>query len=485
MFTQFGQYADFGTLLQRDVEEMKKSLTAGAGTPNTGTYAQYGGGILQFEDVAPIMAQATLQEDDLVLSQWFKSSGLTLPAAAIVAQWVKRTSQGDPVAPMFIAETTSALPSNDPAAVRLSETLKVYAKLGGYSLLAQRLNLIGDKKGDTAVDIETRSTMLALLFGWEWSGFFGNKAVDPLEFDGLVTQTLGDPDTAAMPWTSQGKYPFVWDLRGRTPSAEEVAQWVSDLSVRAPYGRPNTLFCSSTVGQYWDKLNQAKIRLASAGSIEIGNDIKGINYSGGKLLPIPSRFLEPDYFTANPLGYGGAVKPAVPVLTAGIREGSSDSAFVAADAGTYNYKIVARGPLGYSTPLQVAIAAVVAGDHGKITLNDAGVTDVTNYAVYRTAANGAVGTEQLIMRVPKNTLGATVILDENRYLPNCSSMLATRNHVDYAAFAELISPQRLMQPISILNQPFLVFGVGTPIARVRRKSAVAINVGRPDNAAIL
>jgi hypothetical protein len=97
------------------------------------------------------------------------------------------------------------------------------------------------------------------------------------------------------------------------------------------------------------------------------------------------------------------------------------SQFEADDAGDYFYVAQAVNRYGRSANVDVVAGpvAVTVDEDDKVsfTLTPGAGGDVDWYEIFRTAKDGASGTERLILRVPSAGAGATTIEDLNANLP--------------------------------------------------------------------
>ncbi len=426
------------------IDELVKAMTAGYPPPGGAGGTMAG---LTIESLDGTMTYLTSRERHLNLMRRFQRA----KAVNIAHQFTQLTGHGHQLSP-FIQE--GGLPGvvSDSTWVRNTRQLMIAAELGEVTDVA---NAVEMQSGVTPpmVAEESRRKLHNILRKLEWSCFFDSAAINPLAFNGLATQI-----NAAN----------VEDMRGANLTTDKIGERVvSILNAGGPL--PHAAFMSFGVQDALGQMGGSHLILDRPDGSRGGDSTLGIMAKGQRTVggPVPyegSYFLQPTFLTAGAIG-AAATRPAAPLLTSAIAGASATSNFVAADAGNYRYEIAAVGLNGRSTSLAVAPVAVVAGDGVTFTMNDAGITDVVYYEVYRSDRNGAAATNKFMTRVAFTGL-PTVFVDDNDDIPGTSWCFLLNFDLDITEFAQLgVGPVKVPIAKTALSERFCIVLVGALIVK--------------------
>lgn len=179
-----------------------------------------------------------------------------------------------------------------------------------------------------------------------------------------------------------------------------------------------------------------------------------------------------------------ATIPATPTIsTAATSPPDATAQFGADDAGDYFYSVVAVNQYGHSAPVDLVAGptavTVVAGDKVTFGVTPGNSVTVDYYRIYRTALDGATGTERLILRVA-NAAGAgeQTCNDLNAWLPGTTSAYLFQMNRDNMAWKQLAPMVRI--PLSTIDTSVrwcqIIYGV--PVLYSPQKNVLFKNIGR-------
>jgi hypothetical protein len=175
-------------------------------------------------------------------------------------------------------------------------------------------------------------------------------------------------------------------------------------------------------------------------------------------------------------------RPASPTITTPAAAApNAASLFGADDDGAYRYQIVAVNKFGQSAPVVVnAVAlAVASGDDVTFGVTPGAGPTPSYYKVYRTAKNGALGSELRIDRV-KNDVGLAekTITDLNANLPGTFKAFMVQMNQDNLAFKQLAPMLKI--PLATIDTSirWMQLIYGTPVLYTPRHNVLYKNIGR-------
>ena len=213
----------------------------------------------------------------------------------------------------------------------------------------------------------------------------------------------------------------------------------------------------------------------------VGFDFKGFTSPAGDVAFESNVFIT-DGGGANVDAVGDTTKrPGSPTISTGVTATSDAlSQFVADDAGDYLLKIVACNRYGRSAAVAVdaSVLAVVAGD--KITFGVTPSSSTTGwYEVYRTAKNGALGSERLVLKIVNAAgAGATTINEYNDHIPYCTNGFLFQQNLESLIFKQLAPMVKI--PLATIDSSirWMQLLYGTPVLYTPGKNVLLRNIGR-------
>jgi len=451
----------FGSATTRDVEDLRKALTAGDSI-NPPSVAAGEGFPLRIESLERTLKVVTYRMDDVRL--WRNVS--KLPAFNTVEEYNRLRSYGNNDHAGFIGE--GDLPSQDDTTY--SREFTVIKFCGTTRSVTHVMSLVRPAHGPVIAQ-ETVNGTAHLLKQIERALFFGDSSLIPVQWDGLLKQiTDGAPAQNII------------DLRGGPLSEDVLNDGALTVKTAPNYGRPTDLYCAD--GAYSDLAKQfypaERYPIQPQGFQDgmVGLSIKGFHSMVGPIMFNPDVFVEFGG-PSNVSAVGDASnRPSTPTESvAPAAAANPASQFSAADAGDYRYKVVALNRYGKSAPLTLSgPVTVAAGDQVTFTVAD-GATVGTAFEIYRTRADGAAGTELLMTTVARGG-ATTVVTDRNANLPGTSSAFLLQQNLEFFAFKQLAPFVKI--PLATVDTSVrwmqLLYGALTVYAP--GKSVVYRNVGR-------
>ncbi len=453
----YRDYSGFGSPSQQEVADLRKALYAGSDVNNPGTAAGEGFP-LRTESLEAMLKNLTYEMDEIKL---FKTIS-KVPATNTVEEFnrlVSYSRAGTRRFNMGFMGEGDLPEEEDTTYERVTVLIKYLGITGRVTHVA---NTIRAAHGNV-IALETQSRTMELLKNLENALFFGDSTLIPEQFDGLERNiTVGAPAN-------------VVDLRG-APITEEI---MSDclLKVRDNFGVATD--CYLGTGAFADLGKQVydrqRFTQAPAPGV-LGAQVNAFQGQNGKVNLHDHIFIQ-DGPTALAAGLGRTDKrPLAPTSTAPAAGASAASLFVAADDGTYIYKVVAANRFGMSTPVTTAGVVVSAGDAVTFTVTDSG-QDTTFYEIYRTKAGGAAATAALVTRVAR-TGASQVITDLNADIPGTSKGFVLMQNQQSFSWAQLLPLTRI--PLAAVDTSIrwaqVIYGAMKMYAPA--KNVVLKNVGR-------
>jgi hypothetical protein len=280
------------------------------------------------------------------------------------------------------------------------------------------------------IALETMNKTMELLKNTENGLFFGDSNLIPEQWDGLERLiTDGAPDN-------------VIDLRGAALTEEALNDML--LQIRDNFGMATD--CYFSTGAFADLAKQVydrqRFAYAPAPGV-LGATITAFQGQHGRVNLHDHVFIQ-EGPVALAAGLGrAAARPLTPTFTVDtVAAPDAASQFIAADAGTYEYRVVAGNRFGLSAPMDTLAAVVVAaGDGVTFTLSDGG-QGTTFYEIYRSAAGAAQATAQLMVRVART--GATqVVTDLNADIPGTSTGFVLMQNQRSFSWSQLLPMTRI------------------------------------------
>ncbi len=460
-FVSAQDYRDFsghGTSSPDEIADLRKALYAGQDVNDPGVSPGQGFP-LRVESLEATMKNLTYEMDEIKL---FKSIP-KVPAVNTVEEFNRLLSYGQGGSRRFNLGfmTEGDLPEEEDSTYeRVTLQIKYMGTVGRVTHVA---NTIKSASG-SVIALETMNKTMDLLKNLENALFFGDSSLIPEQFDGLERLiTVGAPNN-------------VIDLRGG-PLTEEILNDVL-LLIRDNFGMATDAYFAT--GPFADLAKQVYDRqrwgIAPQPGV-LGAAVTAFQGQHGKINLHDHVFIQ-EGPTPVAAGLGAASKrPLAPTITvAPAAAPAGGSQFVAADAGTYIYQVVAGNRYGLSAPVVSAGVVVAAADGVTFTVADGG-QGTTFYEIYRTAPGAAAATAQLMTRVART--GATqVITDLNADIPGTSKGFVLMQNQRSMSVAQLLPMTRI--PLAAIDTSirwamviYLAVKLYTPA-----KNVVIKNIGR-------
>lgn len=458
-FVSAQDYSGFGQSSPNEVADLRKALSAGDELTNPG--ASPGVGFpLRVQSLEATMKNLTFEMDEIKLFKTIPK----VPATNTVEEFNRLLAYGSGGTRRFNLGfmTEGDLPEEEDSTYeRVAVLIKFLGTVGRVTHVA---NTIRSAAGNV-IALETMNKTMELLKNLENALFFGDSTLIPEQFDGL--QKL----------VTDGAPANVVDLRGRALTEDVLNDML--LQIRDNFGLATDAYFAT--GAFADLAKQVydRQRLPMAGTAPgvLGATITAFQGQHGRINLHDHVFIQngPPTLAAG-LGKTDR-RPLPPTITVAPSAGAdSASKFVAADAGSYYYQVVAGSRFGLSTPVASAVVVVAAGDAVTFTVADGG-QNTTFYEVYRTAPGAAVGTAKLMVRVART--GATqVITDRNDDIPGTSTGFVLMQNQRSFSWSQLLPMTRI--PLAAIDTSIRWAQVvyGAPKMYTAAKNIVVKNVGR-------
>lgn len=451
----------FGSATQQDVDALNKALVAGQAITGPGGTAG-DGFALRVESLERTLKNTTYRMEHI---RFWKAIP-KLPAYNTVEEHNEISQYGANPDAGFISE--GDLPEEDDAIYTRKYHIVRY--LGTTRKVSHVMSLVKPAHGNVVAQ-ETVNGTMHLLRIMERALFYGDSSLSALQFDGME-KLMKD----LCPATN------IIDLRGLPLSEDLLTDGALTVQDAPNYGTPTHLYLNPKTKADLVKTFFPKERhdtFQKQGGF-IGLDVKGFTSPAGDVL------FEPDVFITDGGGPNAAAlgdqtkRPGIPSNTIGATAPTEAlGKFSSDDAGDYRYKVVAVNRFGRSAPLTLSAAVTVqAGD--KVTFGLTPSSASTGwYEIYRTAKNGAAGTERLILRVP-NAAGAgeTIINDFNDNLPGCTSAFLWQLNLESMSFKQLAPMVKI--PLATVDSSirWMQLLYGTPVLYTPGKNVLYRNIGR-------
>jgi hypothetical protein len=361
----------FGESSVSELEDLNKALGTGQDGEAYGNGAYNDMSALRPQSLEPTLKIVTAQEQHI---KFWKSIGKK-QAFNTVEEFNVLDSYGGNSSPFFVE---GGLPNEeDSNYIRQSQMVKF---LGTTRVVTHPATIVRNTVGDI-VARETTNGTLWLLQQLEKSLYFGNSAVDPLAFDGVITQVKNF--VAGKSYESQ----HVVDMRGGVldeNTLEDITTVIADN-----YGGTNLqLHMTNQVNKDMSKLiianggatSRQRFQGGQGSEVTLGAPVRGYSANNGEINFVNNIFLKPD---TAPKASSQKGAPATPTFPASQLVAGAD-ATSKMDAGTYFYFVASKNSAGESAPASLGSVAVTSGQKVTILINRV-VSDpvAKSYRVYR------------------------------------------------------------------------------------------------------
>ena len=399
---QINQGLEQGIVSPEEVQALNKAITAGyggAGKPTDLTY----GGVLQAESLESTLKSITFDMKNLKM--WPSIS--VDKAYNLFEQYNRLIGYGSDSSP-YIGEG-GAPQEEDSTYIRDGQRIVFF---GTRRKVSHQMTLVRTTVGDIVAQQAKEGTMHLLKnvereMYWghahftnvatgDQNGGLSDLPANSIAMNGLLQQLVKGDDDAQQKSRDFEGYGEVRSIASDLKGAVLAQDDLEDLTVIAleNFGAPTDLHIeplalSSFVKQFYPQFRSAP----GLSGQSVGYDVNKMVTSAGNVEFKPNLFLRPRGQARNTGIQGSPVLGAAAAAQTAIANPSASTDGLA--AGTYQYKVSYVNDSGESSPVQATVAAVTAGQAALITLSNT-PAGTKHIKVYRSAANGAVGTEKFI-----------------------------------------------------------------------------------------
>jgi hypothetical protein len=452
----------FGSATEQDLSNLLKALTAGQDINPPGSVVAGDGFALRVESLERTLRNTTFRMEHIRLMKALPK----LQAYNTVEEYNQIQEYGLDV-DAFIEE--GALPNETDASYERKFNVVKY--LGTTRRVTHVMSLVKPAHGNVIAQ-ETVNGTMHLLRAVEKSLFYGDSSLDSIQWDGYVKQ-IQDSSPAGN----------IIDKRGKPLSEDDLIETSLIVHDAPNYGSPTHLFLNprvhaDLVRSFFPKARYDLLQKRDDGLV--GLDI------GGYVSPAGNIAFEPDTFITDGGGPLAAARgsnpppaPASVTLLAQAETVAGSSQFGSGDAGDYRYSVVAVSRSGKSAGVAAAAAVTVAATQEVVvTINEgAGNPQARYFEIYRTATDGAAGTEKLIGRVARAGAAST-FTDLNETLPGTTIAILFQMNLEAVAFKQLAPMVKI--PLATIDTSIrwmqLIYGV--PVLYTPGKILLIKNIGR-------
>jgi len=434
-----------GAMGDRDLEELRKSLTAGYGTDMAGLT---GGSALRIQSLDETL-KATVQEQ----KHFTLFNQLTKPKAdAVVDEWTEQSSVGGFLGGSFNAQDGDAAESNGEykRMVGLVKYMTSYRKVP--IILERQKNIID------VVAAEERNGAVQLVSDIEFSMYEGDDTVVPLAFAGIQRQM-----------TDLGLSDHIIDLAGAAlTSVDPISQACETIFGFGNFGEASDIFLPPSVQTDLNNNLDPAFRVGlnnTPQSIVVGAHVSAIQTSFGDIKTNRDVFIRDEKLqTPFEIRLGSPTYAAIaaanvgfkPVSITGVAAADPASAFLAAHAGNYYYAVTGvneKGETGATLSAQVTVAA---GNKVTLTITGSAGATETGYVIYRGRKNGTNALSDLreMAKVPR--AGATTTyVDLNANIPGSTDayVLSLKPSSDAISWRQFLPMMKI--PMSATRSPIV------------------------------
>jgi len=467
-----------GIASREEVEALNKALTPGYG---------YSGAPGQFAGGAPLMVESL--EASLKSTTWQMKNLVLWPSIPVdkafntVEEYSRVTAYGGNGSPYF--NDGGSPREEDSNYNRETQAVRYF---GTRRRVSHAMMLVRVAFGD-AVAREINNGNMWLLQNIERELYLGNSAFSNSgAFDGnpgaIPSKTLaingldqqirqGDTDVKVQAVAFDGyggSLSVIRDQADSILSEEDMEEGA--VSILNNFGIPVTLnldpkSLSDFSRTFFPKerINQMGVQDGRAGFV-----LRQWVSSAGDFALQPNVFLRPkDFSKAQADNSSVPTTPAAPSTAHSGTDGNIP-------AGTYRYKVAACNEHGESLAGPSATDAIAAGEHGTLTITN--VAGATHYAVYRSEAGGAAGTEKFIGYVAAAAGTNTTFTDLGNKLPGRAQSFLLYLDPEAITFKQLAPLSKINLATVAASFEWLQVLYGTLIVYTPRKHFIYQNIGR-------
>ena len=415
-------------------------------------------------------------------------------AKQIVKERTVKKRHGSPLLISSVSESGIPGVSTSDLEKRISN-IRFHAVQRQITHVGQQVNILGAQyplvrvDGPRGLQFEQEGAIEGLAEAMERDYWNGDNSVDSTRVDGVFKQ-IEDGGTVGVNY---------FDLRGDTLDIDTIMGGLADVTADEHEGEPGVLFVDaeqwkplSSEAMDKNRLDPARANPSRPGGLYWNSALKQLLLVGpnGKELEIREARLMNGKFPVPTATVGSPYSAA---LTASNGEASSNDAssnFVAADAGTYTYKVVPRFKKGNALPFTTAGIAVIAGDIATFEIDDDTVkanaitaeNDLVDYAVWRSEVDGT-SNYQFLGFFGVNSDGAgvdtniTKITDTNARIPGTFRSAAL--HLEDGAICDDVLMDTAQITLAQVERrlPFLACRYSAPAVVMPKKQLMFDNCG--------
>jgi len=423
MFENFNGLEDgFGQGTVGELEELNKAL-------GTGEQGDAYGSFNDMSALRPQSLEATLKVVTATTDQikFWKRIGKK-QAFNTVEEFNVMDSMGGNSSPFFVE---GGLPNEeDSHYLRQAQYVKF---LGTTRVITHPATIVRNTVGDIVARETTNGTSW-LLMQLEKALYFGNSALDPLAFDGVMMQVINA--VAGKTYANQ----HVIDMKGQ-PLDENTMEDASAI-IADNFGRGKLeLHLTNQVNKDLSKLvmgssGRQRVMMGQGQEIMLGQPIGGYMANAGPIEFVNNIFLKPQATVPSASAKGA---PAVPTYPGGQIVAGSSGATI--PSGTYYYFVTAKNSAGESAPVSMGSVAVTLGQAVTLTINRVvGDPPAKSYKVYRGTKSTAA--DALFAFEIKDSGAETTqaIIDTNADIPGTHSAMALDNDPENVLSFKQLAP---------------------------------------------
>jgi hypothetical protein len=452
---QIQQGLEQGLVTPEEMENLSKAITAGygyAGKPTDLTY----GGVIQTESLETTLKSVTFDMKNLKM--W---PAISIDKAYnLFEQYNRLTSYGSDSSP-YMGEG-GAPQEEDSQYIRDGQKIVFF---GTRRKVSHQMTLVRTSVGDVVAQQAKEGTM-HLLKNIEREMYWGhahfadaagdqNGSVaaipsDSIAMNGLLSQLKkADSDEQHISGDFEGYGSFesvIRELDGAVLSQDDIEELAVILLEN--FGSPDQIHINQTVGY----------------------DVSKVQTTAGAMDLKPNLFLRP-----RAKSRAKAVNSNAPALPGGftLSAGGANSGKLA--AGDYRYKITEVNDFGESSPRQDA-GAITAAANGSVIIDMPAASAGTKYfKVYRSAAGGAIGSEEFIGNY---RVGLSVYIDKGAKLPGLGEAFMLDMKAECMRFKQLSPLSKINFAIVSAALEFAVVLYGALFVYTPRFNGAWSNVGK-------
>lgn len=461
-----------------DYDEFLKAVTTNMGTAAGGTDMALltGGAAFRLQSIDGTLAETITRDEDFVGFNRLNKK----PIGATLHEWTEETDIGGAAGHDFVGETDDIPEYAGTRARKFIEPRFLHTMASVSFAQTRQTATLAD-----AVVRENIACLRRLKRSAEHAVYFGDKAANPYQYDGMLAQILATNDTD-----------LIVDARGNALSygADEHLAIARAVRGEGRFGVSTTTYMSQSVRTEFNQNLLPALRVGINGSTrardtELGMIVSGIvgaSGNGGVIGIVEAMYLtEGDMPWESRTGnYPSLVTAAglTAVAACSVAAASSTtSRFEASHAGLYYWGVESYGPKGRSACFVTAQLAVAAGQKSTLTITNPADANVTGFIIHRSRQDGTNAKTDLreMLLIPRQAGASTVWVDDNLRIPGTSPVFVTNERpgdeaIDIVRFFP--ATQFPLYPTKKPVKPWAVLMSCALRMKKRRQHGVILNV---------